>query len=276
MSAEKLKGLNSRLMLFFTGFSRNASEMARTQIENTPGKRAELERMKELLDEAYSCFTSRSDDTSGIGRLLDEQWKVKKMMSDRISTPEIDAIYEAGKNAGASGGKLLGAGGGGFILFYVEPERQASVKAALSKLLHVPFFSSIWAARSYTSNTNRRPAWEGAIVKVSVIVFEINEIDGMKAMMPQIKPEWYYELIVVDGGSTDGTIEYCKSNNIPVFIQEQPGVGGALDDAMKRVTGDVVVIYAPDGSFLADRIPMMVQKIKEGADIVNASRYIGG
>jgi D-glycero-alpha-D-manno-heptose-7-phosphate kinase len=140
MSAEKLKGLNSRLMLFFTGFSRNASEMARTQIENTPGKRAELERMKELLDEAYSCFTSRSDDTSGIGRLLDEQWKVKKMMSDRISTPEIDAIYEAGKNAGASGGKLLGAGGGGFILFYVEPERQASVKAALSKLLHVPFF----------------------------------------------------------------------------------------------------------------------------------------
>jgi glycosyltransferase involved in cell wall biosynthesis len=109
--------------------------------------------------------------------------------------------------------------------------------------------------------------------RVSIIVFEINEIDGMRAMMPQIDPAWYDELIVVDGGSTDGTLEYCKEHGINVFVQQAKGVGGALNEAIRRVTGDIVVLYAPDGSFLVDRIPMMVQKINEGYDIVNVTRY---
>lgn len=109
--------------------------------------------------------------------------------------------------------------------------------------------------------------------RVSIIVFEINEIDGMREMMPHISPSWYDELIVVDGGSTDGTIEYCKSQGYDIFVQKAKGVGGALNEAVRRATGDIVVLYAPDGSFLTDRIPMMIDKINGGADIVNVTRY---
>jgi glycosyltransferase involved in cell wall biosynthesis len=110
-------------------------------------------------------------------------------------------------------------------------------------------------------------------MKISIIVFEINEIAGMRATMPLIEKEWYEELIIVDGGSTDGTIEYARENGYPLFVQTQKGVGGALNEAVRKVSGDVVIIYAPDGSFLPDRIPMMVQKIREGYDIVNVTRY---
>jgi glycosyltransferase involved in cell wall biosynthesis len=112
-----------------------------------------------------------------------------------------------------------------------------------------------------------------ARLRVSIVVFEINEIDGMRAMMPQISPDWYDELIIVDGGSTDGTIEYARSQGYDIFVQQAKGVGGALSEAVARATGDIVVLYAPDGSFLTDRIPMMIQKINEGYDIVNVTRY---
>jgi glycosyltransferase involved in cell wall biosynthesis len=110
-------------------------------------------------------------------------------------------------------------------------------------------------------------------MKVSIIVFEINEIDGMRAMLPQIKKEWYDELIIVDGGSTDGTIEFAKEQGYSLFIQQEKGVGAALNEAIEKVTGDIVILYAPDGSFLTDRIPMMIEKIEEGYDIVNVTRY---
>lgn len=113
-------------------------------------------------------------------------------------------------------------------------------------------------------------------MKVSIIVFEINEIAGLKEMMPQIKKEWYDELIIVDGGSTDGSIEFAGQQGYSLFIQKEKGVGAALNEAVRKVSGDIVVIFAPDGSFLADRIPLMVQKIKEGFDIVNVSRYCKG
>jgi glycosyltransferase involved in cell wall biosynthesis len=111
-------------------------------------------------------------------------------------------------------------------------------------------------------------------VKVTIIVFEINEIDGMKAMMPQIDKEWYDELIVIDGGSTDGTLEYCKENGYNVFVQKEKGVGAAMNEGVKRATGDIILLYAPDGSFTVDRIPIMIEKIKEGYDLVNVSRYL--
>ncbi len=110
---------------------------------------------------------------------------------------------------------------------------------------------------------------------VSIIVFEINEIDGMRAMMPLIRKEWYDELIVVDGGSTDGTIEYCKDNGYDYFIQKERGVGAALNEAVRKVSGDIIIIYAPDGSFEPEQIPIITHKIKEeGYDLVNVSRYM--
>jgi glycosyltransferase involved in cell wall biosynthesis len=110
-------------------------------------------------------------------------------------------------------------------------------------------------------------------VRVSIIVFEINEIDGMRAMMPQIKREWYDELLIVDGGSTDGTIEYAKEHGYDLFVQQQKGVGAALNEAVRKVSGDLVVIYAPDGSFETDKIPIMIEKLRAGYDIVNVTRY---
>jgi glycosyltransferase involved in cell wall biosynthesis len=110
-------------------------------------------------------------------------------------------------------------------------------------------------------------------MKVSIVVFEINEVDGMRAMMPRIRKEWYDELIIVDGGSTDGTIEYAKDEGFDLFVQKERGVGAALKEAMERVTGDIIVIYAPDGSFIPEIIPQMIEKVKAGYDVVNVSRY---
>lgn len=114
-------------------------------------------------------------------------------------------------------------------------------------------------------------------MKVSIIVFEINEIDGMRVVMPQIKKEWYDELVVVDGNSTDGTIEYCQSHNIPYFVQAEKGVGAALNEAVRKVSGDIIIIYAPDGSFEPEQIPLIVDQIKnKNVDLVNVSRYMNG
>lgn len=113
-------------------------------------------------------------------------------------------------------------------------------------------------------------------MKVSIIVFEINELDGMKAMMPQIKSEWYDELIIVDGGSTDGTIEYATEQGYNLFIQREKGVGAALNEAVRKATGDIVIIYAPDGSFEVEQIPIITETIRGGYDVVNVSRYMNG
>ena len=130
--------LQSHLMLFFTGFSRTASEIAGEQIRATPKKTAELRAMRQMVDEAIRIL--REDDgLEAFGRLLHDGWQVKRSLTNRISTPQIDALYETARAAGAIGGKLLGAGGGGFLLLFVRPEEQARVKEALRGVLHVPF-----------------------------------------------------------------------------------------------------------------------------------------
>jgi glycosyltransferase involved in cell wall biosynthesis len=113
-------------------------------------------------------------------------------------------------------------------------------------------------------------------MKVSLIIFSLNEIDGMKAIMPQIKKEWYDQLLIVDGGSTDGTIEYAKENGYPLFVQKEKGLGAAFRESIVRATGDIVVILSPDGNSLPEKIPELVGKAKEGYDIVIASRYLKG
>lgn len=136
---ERVGRLESSLMLFFTGFSRIASEVAQSQITNMASRTAELKRMRELVDEAMAILGDPGQPVDDFGRLLDATWRLKRSLSDKVSTPEIDRIYVAAMQAGALGGKLLGAGGGGFILLYVPSERREAVRAALSSLVLVPF-----------------------------------------------------------------------------------------------------------------------------------------
>jgi D-glycero-alpha-D-manno-heptose-7-phosphate kinase len=135
----KCHNLQDHLMLYFTGFSRIASEIAGEQIKKTPDKQNELFKMREMVDEAIGILNGSDSDISDFGKLLHESWKIKRSLTDKISTPQIDKIYNDAFKAGALGGKLLGAGGGGFVLFFVEPEFQPAVRKKLNNLLYVPF-----------------------------------------------------------------------------------------------------------------------------------------
>jgi len=139
LNSEKNQLFQDHLMLFFTGFARTASQIAGEQIEKTPEKKNELNRIFEMVDEAISILNSNSSDITDLGRLMHETWMIKRSLTNKITTPPIDKIYETAMKAGALGGKLLGAGGGGFILFFVKPELQPKVKEKLKNLLYVPF-----------------------------------------------------------------------------------------------------------------------------------------
>ena len=130
--------LNQNLMLFFTGFSRFSSDIQQTTEKALVDKQAQLLEMLSLVDDAEKVLTSKTD-LNEFGRLLDYTWKLKRGISNRISTDSIDGLYAKGMAAGALGGKLLGAGGGGFLLFYVEPDKQEAVHKAMEELLYVPF-----------------------------------------------------------------------------------------------------------------------------------------
>lgn len=135
---ERLELLQSHLMLYFTGFSRFASVIAEKQIQNTPTKKVELKAMFDMVDQALNILTG-GGDLADFGTLLHESWRVKRSLTDKISNPQIDEIYDAAREAGSLGGKLLGAGGGGFILFFAKPEDQPRIKEKLKGLLNVPF-----------------------------------------------------------------------------------------------------------------------------------------
>lgn len=139
LKSRKCQQLQDNLMLFFTGLSRTASEIAGEQIKKTPGKKNELTRMREMVEEAIDILNGGDSDITDFGKLLHESWMIKRSLSEKISNHQIDEIYDDAINAGALGGKLLGAGGGGFILFFVESEFQPKVKEALKNLLYVPF-----------------------------------------------------------------------------------------------------------------------------------------
>jgi len=131
--------LISHLMLFFTGFSRIASDIAKSKIENLKNRETELNRMKEMVDEGISILQSTNQSLDTFGQLLDTTWKYKRTLSDRVTTPELDEIYSNAIKVGAIGGKIIGAGGGGFLLLYAKPERHAAIRERLNKLVHVPF-----------------------------------------------------------------------------------------------------------------------------------------
>lgn len=139
LSQNNLNNFQKKLMLFFTGFTRDSGTVARQHIGNISKKTEELKTMKSIVESAQGIFTSESPEFDEIGRLLAEQWRLKKLMAEGISNPSIDQIYEIGIKAGAKGGKLLGAGSGGFILFYADEAVQQRVRDELKKLLYVPF-----------------------------------------------------------------------------------------------------------------------------------------
>ncbi len=139
ITQEKLNLLQDHLMLFFTHFSRNASDIANEQIKKTHEKKIELKAMMEMVEDAIEILNGNAHDINDFGKLLHESWKIKRTITNLITNGEIDAIYETALRTGALGGKLLGAGGGGFILFFAPPESQQAIKEKLKDLLHVPF-----------------------------------------------------------------------------------------------------------------------------------------
>ena len=131
--------LNRNLLLFFTGFSRNSSEIQKLNRVADKKNYSTLKQMYELVDEAEKILVKKAGDMNEFGRLLDLTWEMKKKTGKAISTGSIELLYEKGKAAGALGGKLLGAGSGGFLLFYTPPDRQENVKRALEDLRYIPF-----------------------------------------------------------------------------------------------------------------------------------------
>jgi D-glycero-alpha-D-manno-heptose-7-phosphate kinase len=138
-SPNRLAELEQHLALYFTGFSRFASEIAQEQLKMTPHKKQELDTMLQFVNEAEAILASPGRSLDEFGRLLHESWKIKRTLTQKISTASIDEIYEAGLSAGALGGKLLGAGGGGFMLFFVPPDRRQALRVRLKNLLCIPF-----------------------------------------------------------------------------------------------------------------------------------------
>lgn len=138
ISSERKKQLNDNLMLFFTGFSRFSSDISKVQEGAMKDKTKQLLEMLNLVDDAEKVLTSNGD-LNEFGKLLDYTWKLKRGITNKISNDSIDSLYAKAMKAGAIGGKLLGAGGGGFLLFYVESDKRKVVKEAMKDLLYVPF-----------------------------------------------------------------------------------------------------------------------------------------
>ncbi len=140
ISPERKRKLNKNLMMFFTGFTRFSSDVQKANAaDSSEEKREMLGKMYELVDEAEKILVDNTRDLDDFGRLLDVTWKLKRRTGGAVSTESIDDLYERGITAGALGGKLLGAGGGGFLIFYVQPEKQDNVKQVMKDLMYIPF-----------------------------------------------------------------------------------------------------------------------------------------
>ena len=139
--------LHDHLMLCFTGVSRIADQIAKSQIDNFRNHVVELKRIREMVDEAITILTDSRVNIVEFGKLLDQSWKYKKSLSNQVSTSAIDQIYDEAMSAGATGGKILGAGGGGFMLLFAKPERHSDIRERLKGLVHVSFNFDVSGSR---------------------------------------------------------------------------------------------------------------------------------
>ena len=137
-SPSRITELNDHLMLFYTNIKRTAANIAKSYTEDMDAKRRQLRIMKDLVTEGISTLVGQGD-LCAFGELLHEGWKAKRSLSSKVSNEAVDQVYERALKAGAIGGKITGAGGGGFLMLFVQPEKQKLVRAALGNLIHVPF-----------------------------------------------------------------------------------------------------------------------------------------
>jgi D-glycero-alpha-D-manno-heptose-7-phosphate kinase len=136
---KRQEALSAHLMLYFTGVSRIASDIAKSKIENLKERETELKHMHTMVDTAVEILQSHNRPLEEFGELLHESWLYKRSLSDKVSTPHIDGLYKQARDAGAIGGKILGAGGGGFMLLFARPEAHDNIRARLNDVVHVPF-----------------------------------------------------------------------------------------------------------------------------------------
>lgn len=156
INQERKSELNSHLLLFFTGVTRFASDIAGSKIQNLLSREKELKTMQAMVTEAINILANSNIPISEFGKLLHESWCYKRSLSERVSTDEIDNVYEVARSAGAEGGKVLGAGGGGFMLFFAKPEYHKSILEKLSNLVHVPFeFENNGSSIAFYNSDNR-------------------------------------------------------------------------------------------------------------------------
>jgi len=137
LSPERRDELNRSLLLFFTGFSRFATDFAQDQVKNIPNRRSQLMAIRRMVDSAVDILQDEKAPLRELGELLHESWRLKRELADSVSNRQIDEIYDAARDAGAVGGKLLGAGGGGFIVFYAEEAAREKIRERLKNLIHV-------------------------------------------------------------------------------------------------------------------------------------------
>lgn len=189
--AERRDALQRHFLLFFTGVSRTASDIAEEQTRTASSKQDELKAMRALVDDAINVV-AHGQDLTEFGRLLHETWQIKRSLSSRIAPQFVDEIYARALKAGALGGKLLGAGGGGFMLFFAKPEQHESIKQALSDLLYVPFEfeaagSSVvfYSPTTYSADTFTRRDFRHLQSKPSASIKETNAMGG--GALPPLK-----------------------------------------------------------------------------------------
>ena len=173
----RLHELDSHLMLFYTGIVRTASKVAAAYVTDLHGKRRQLRILRDLVDESIDLLAS-DRSIEGFGELLDEAWATKRSLGAGISNDDVDDVYARARAAGAIGGKIAGAGGGGFLLLFVPPERQDAVRQALPELVHVPFrFESSGSQILFYDREEDFAAAEAARAGQSIRAFRENDPD---------------------------------------------------------------------------------------------------
>jgi D-glycero-alpha-D-manno-heptose-7-phosphate kinase len=138
ISQSRMRELESHLLLFFTGIKRTSSDVAKSYADDLDARKRQLRIMKDLVDEAIGALNG-GGDLGTFGELLHEAWIAKRGLSPEVSNGEVDEIYAAAQSSGAIGGKLLGAGGGGFLLLFARPDDHEALRSKLERLIHVPF-----------------------------------------------------------------------------------------------------------------------------------------